>query len=48
MTEAEALTMIVESMNKLVDRVNSVNFTLSIINLCLWCFLLFKNCRGGR
>lgn len=48
MIEAEALAAMVESMNKLVVEVNSINFTLSIINLCLWCFLLFKNCHGGR
>lgn len=48
MNEAEALTAIAQSLNTLVGDVSDIGFTMTIINLALWCILLFKDCHGRK
>lgn len=48
MTEAEALTAIAESLRTIANKVSDIGFILTIINLCLWCILIFKDCHGGK
>ena len=48
MSEAEALTVIAESLRTIANEVADIGFILTIINLCLWCILIFKDCHGGK
>lgn len=48
MAEAEAMMAIAENLRKIANKISDINFVLSIINVCLWCILMFKNCHGGK